>query len=338
MSAAGVAYHLRPHKTVDRRLFLDLLSRFERWRPLSNYVYLSMGAYPLEDHKLIHRLIGIARLIAFDSEARIVQRQKFNRPIERCACIVAQSGEIIDRLDAVLAEAECADADGVVFWLDYTDPTKLGQQIREFQALLDKLRAGDVVRVTINAHPMSISTPIESGTSVLAEEKRKAQFEKLSSRIRDFLPSWASADSMTKEDLPKVLAQAFENAALKALPVTGRLAFQPLSIVRYADGLQMLSITGTVVNRAEEAKMLGRIDIVGWPFASTNWSTIHKLVVPHLTLRERLFLERGIGTRSASELISELGFDVAGDVPLSEFLENYKSYYRFYPTLLATDV
>ena len=31
MRGASVPYHLRPHKSVDRRLFLDLLMRFERW-------------------------------------------------------------------------------------------------------------------------------------------------------------------------------------------------------------------------------------------------------------------------------------------------------------------
>lgn len=338
MNGAGVPYHLRPHKAVDRRLFLDLLSRFERWRPLANYVYISMGAYPLEDHKLIHRLIGIARLIAFDHNAGVVARQNFNRPIDSCKCIVAEAGDVIDKLDSILADAKCADADGVVFWLDYTDPKKLGHQIREFQALLDRLRAGDIVRVTVNAHPTSISSPTKDGKPILAEEKRKDQFDKLSSRIRDFLPSWADSDAMTKEDLPKVLSHAFENAALKALPVTGRLVFQPLSLVRYADGLQMLSITGAVVERAEEAKMLGRMDVANWPFASSNWSMIHKLVVPHLTLRERMLLEKGIGSRTIGELISELGFELVDDVPLAEFLENYKAYYRFYPTLLAAEV
>ena len=68
MSGASIPYHLRPHKSVDRRLFLDLLTRYERWKPLADYIYISMGAYPLEDHKLVHRHLGISRLISFDLE------------------------------------------------------------------------------------------------------------------------------------------------------------------------------------------------------------------------------------------------------------------------------
>lgn len=338
MSGTGVAYRLRPHKTVDRRLFLDLLSRFERWRPLINYVYISMGAYPLEDHKLVHRLIGIERLISFDLDEQIVSRQKFNRPIDRCECIVSKSAQIIERLDTILSDVGFQDADGVVFWLDYTEPKKIGSQIREFETLLDKLRPGDVVRVTVNAHPTSLTADKAADDKpVPLKEKQKQQFERLKTRIGDYLPSWATADAMTKDRLPSVLSQAFERAALKALPVGGDRVFTPLSIVRYADGLQMLSITGALVKRTDEAAMLDRIDIPNWPFASLNWSTIHRLVVPDLTLRERLLLERGVMDKSTSELISELGFDSADKVPLDEFLENYRKYYRFYPALLATE-
>jgi hypothetical protein len=37
----------------------------------------------------------------------------------------------------------------------FTDPSKLGEQVREFESLLDKLRPGDVVRVTVNAQVAS---------------------------------------------------------------------------------------------------------------------------------------------------------------------------------------
>ena len=104
MSGASTPYHLRPHKSVDRRLFLDLLVRFERWRPLAEYVYVSMGAYPLEDHKLVHRHLGITRLVAFDFEEKIVARQNFNKPVDSCFCLHMKSWEIISNLDRVLSE------------------------------------------------------------------------------------------------------------------------------------------------------------------------------------------------------------------------------------------
>lgn len=338
MSGQSLPYHLRPHKTVDRRLFLDLLARFERWIPLNNYAYVSMGAYPLEDHKLVHRLIGITKLIAFDMESDVVARQKFNRPIDACHCIHREAGDLISNFDQVLSECNCTDATGVVVWLDYTDPRQIGRQIREFQALLDKLKAGDIVRVTVNAHPNDLLDPQLPGSKpILATEKMEKQFLNLKSRIGEFLPSGTAAANMTPHGLPAVLAESFSSAALKALPVGGDTTFCPLSVVRYADGQQMLSITGTIVARADVDTMLDRLDMIDWPFGSASWSEIHNLVVPALTGRERLFLERGITSRPTQDLIAELGFETAGDVGIEDFLASYRNYYRFYPTILSAE-
>ncbi|MGJ0397111.1 MAG: O-methyltransferase [Methylocystis sp.] len=339
MSGASLPYHLRPHKAVDRRLFIDLLSRCERWKPLSNYVYLSMGAYALEDHKLVHRLIGITQLIAFDCNDDVVARQRFNKPVDSCHCIKKKSGDIIANLELVLSDAGFGCADGVVVWLDYTDPSKLGEQIREFEALLDRLRAGDIVRVTVNAHPQTLGAATnEIGKPIPSPELRAKRFQKLRDRINDYLPSWASEEHVTETDHPRILAGSFAAAALKALPVNSENVFLPLSIVRYADGQQMLSITGAVVKRDTEAEVLKRLDIETWPFASIGWATVHQLVVPDLTVRERLFLERGVISKTPDQLIEELGFKAASEIKIGDFLENFKNYYRFYPTLLSAEL
>lgn len=339
MSGASIPYHLRPHKSVDRRLFLDLLTRFERWRPLASYVYVSMGAYPLEDHKLVHRHLGISKLIAFDFEEGIVARQRFNRPIETCHCLHSKSDDLISNLDSVLAKCSFSDPAGLIVWLDYTDPRQIGQQVREFETLLDKLRAGDLVRVTVNAQPNALVDPQALGESpLLASDKKQKQFQKLKDRIGDFLPAETSLDDMTAEGLPLAISKSFGAAALKALPISGNNIFCPLSIIRYADGQQMLSITGTVITRGDKDAMLERLDLKSWPFASMDWSIVHRLLVPILTVRERLFLERGILGKAAEELVSELGFAMASEIRLDEFLANYKDYYRFYPTLLPAEI
>ena len=337
MSGASLPYHLRPHKAVDRRIFIDLLSRIERWRPLTDYVYLSMGAYPLEDHKLIHRVLGIKRLIAFDMEGAVVARQKFNRPVISCQCIEKTSGEVVSEIDKILENCGFTGPDGVIVWLDYTDPKKLGEQIRECESLLDRLSTGDVVRVTVNAHPRElIDSPSEKLKT--AEEKRDKQFQGLQNRIKEFMPSWATADDMTADNLPRVISESFAAAALKAFPVTSKRTFRPLSIVRYADASQMLSITGVIADRTDEGQMLSQLGMEKWPFSSDTWSIIHKLVVPDLTLRERLFLEREVVAAAPEAIIEGLGFDDAGGISVADFIDNYRNYYRFYPSLLTAEL
>lgn len=339
MTASDIPYHLRPHKAVDRRLFLDLLARFERWRPLVNFAYVSMGAYPLEDHKQIHRHLGITRLISFDLDPNIVERQKFNRPVGSCVCLCKKSEDVVDKFDDILREANASDATGVIVWLDYTDPKKIGEQIREFQTLLDKLRENDIVRVTVNASPTSLGSSTRSdGSHLDRQELHEKRFGEIERRIKEYLPSDAGPDDMDKDRLPVLLARAFGRAASEALPLRGPTTFEPLSLIRYADGQQMLSMTGVISARDRRDEMRAKVGVAHWPFGAVDWSDVHKLTVPDLTFRERLFLEQKIAVAAPNEIAAGLGFEFGRDIEISEFISDYSKFYRFYPSLLAAEV
>lgn len=338
MNASALPYHLRPHKTVDRRLFIDLLARYERWRPLSRFAYIGMGAYALEDHRLIHRLLGLTRLVAFDREQRVVNRQIFNRPITRCHCVAKASGKLIDTLDDTLRQAEAADADGVIVWLDYTAPKALGEQVREFETLLDKLTEGDVVRVTVNAHPPSLGdSRSEDGRPLDEKSLREKRLETLQDRIGDFMPEGVSSEDVRKDRLPSVLARAFGQAAAKALPTTGRSTFAPLSIIRYSDAQQMLSMTGAIVDRSKKEEMRQAMAVDSWPFSSAAWTDVHALTVPVLTLRERMFLEQAVTSEHPDDIAGKMGFEFE-DGSLSTFIDDFRRFYRFYPNPIISEV
>ncbi len=338
MRAPSIPYHLRPHKAVDRRLFVDLLARFERWQPLASYAYISMGAYPLEDHKIVHRRLGISNLISFDYDEGIVARQNFNRPVGACRCLKLKSGELIDELDEHLCDFNEGKVSGVVVWLDYTDAEALGEQIREFETLLEKLKEGDVVRVTVNAHPPALEDSKQDDRSAMLKADRfKMRFERLKGQIGDYLPSDASQADVDAKGLASILSRSFGRAAQNALPVAGNTIFVPLSIIRYADGQQMLSMTGTLVDRDSRMKMRSTLAIDEWPFSSADWKAVNSLVVPYLTIRERMFLEQEIGRSSDAEIADKLKFDLGDNLDVATFVKNYRSYYRFYPTLLVAD-
>ena len=338
MSAPSVPFHLRPHKSVDRRLFVDLLARFERWRPIANYAYVSMGAYALEDHRMVHRRFGISRLVSFDRNANTVARQEFNRPIGSCRCLPLDSSQMIDQISQILEDSVEKDPDGVVVWLDYTAPGELGQQIREFQDLLGQLVDGDVIRITVNAHAPSLGEfKGEGGRQLTEEELREARYKVISERLGEFLPSDATSEDVGKMELPRLLARAFGQAATKILPPSRKNTFSPLSILSYADGQRMLSMTGAVVKRASEEDMRSKMDLENWPFKSLDWDSMESLSVPDLTIRERMFLEREIDA-APKEIAQKLGFQFENGIEVTEFVEQYRNYYRFYPSLVAAEV
>ena len=296
-----------------------------------------MGAYPLEDHKQVHRILGIKKLLSFDYDKDIVARQIFNKPIEGCHCIKIKSGDLISNLNAEMKKCGLKNF-GVVFWLDYTDPKEIRDQLSEFQTLLDTLAVGDIVRVTVNAEVNSLSRDQNKTSPDYQNKLLKKRFDKITERIGDLLPYSVSANDMTVEGLPTVYSKAFAEAARLAFPASNNNTFMPLSLVRYADGQQMLSITGIIIERKNKDKFLKSTLIRSWPFWSADWSSVHKLIVPSLTVRERLYLEKTVASKSAANIVKEIGFDKAAGISMRDFLSSYEKYYRFYPSLLTAEL
>src|SRR5688572_9623398 len=84
MSTGGfVPYHMRPNKAVDRQLFVELLAKVNRFRPIRSYTYIGFGGSFLEDFKLIHTSFGSRKMISIEEDLNVLNRQKFNVPL-RC--------------------------------------------------------------------------------------------------------------------------------------------------------------------------------------------------------------------------------------------------------------
>src|SRR3569623_2023185 len=82
MSAgSSLPYRLRPNKAVDRELFLSLLMRRAPNLALEKYHYVGLGGPFLEDFRLVHGRLGIARMTCIETEEQDHKRQVFNRPI-----------------------------------------------------------------------------------------------------------------------------------------------------------------------------------------------------------------------------------------------------------------
>ena len=333
MSGATIPYALRQNKFVDRRIFIDLLSRIERYTPLDDHVYISMGGATLEDHRLAHSLIGMNRLVSFDSAEWVAARQKFNRPVDYVKVITKTSGDLISNFSAEMSDLGFGGAPNVAVWLDYTTPAQLGAQIRELNQLLDVLQPCDVVRITVNSSASAVYKPtMKDGKLETAGQFQPIRLEKLKKRLDEYMPDGVVPADMTDEGLPKVIALAISKAVKAAFPASSDHVAIPLSLVRYTDGQQMLSCTLVVLERTEIDTFKERTKAIKWPFYSEGWGDIHQLSIPDLTLRERMFINERIPRKSAEELCAELGFPLGGDEDEAKVhLAQYLKYYRFYP-------
>lgn len=333
MSGSSIPYALRQNKFVDRRIFIDLLSRIERYAALDEHVYISMGGATLEDHRLAHAVIGLNRLVSFDSADWVVARQKFNKPIDYIKVILSTSGDLISNFSAEMANLGFGGAPNVAVWLDYTAPAMLGTQIRELNQLLDIMQPTDVVRITVNSSASAIYKPtVKDGKLETPDIFQPIRLEKLAKRLDEYMPDSIKPEDMTDERLPRVIALAISKAVKGAFPASSDQVAIPLSLVRYTDGQQMLSCTLIVLDRSEVDAFKSKTKAENWPFYSSGWEDIHQLSIPDLTLRERMFINERIPRKSAAELCAELGFSLGGDETEAEqHLAQYLKYYRFYP-------
>lgn len=330
---SSVPYSLRQNKFVDRRIFVDLLSRIERYAPIEDHVYVSMGGATLEDHRLAHAELGLCRLLSFDSQQWIIDRQKFNKPVDYIKLKRMTSSELIGSFSATMNELGWGGAPNVAMWLDFTAPAQLGAQIREYNQLLDLLQPKDIVRITVNASSSAIYKPITvDGRPEVASVFRPKRLERLTAKLGEYMPAGVSAGDMTDDGLPVVIASAMEIAAKAAFPSGSKHVALPLSVVRYADGQQMLSVTAIVLERTKVRSFFAKTKAKSWPFFSKSWQDIRLISVPDLTMRERMFITERIPTKSEMDICTDLGFLFENDAGVSqEYVRQYRQYYRFYP-------
>src|SRR5690606_17462866 len=76
-----INYYLRPNKQVERKVIIDILLHFRKYVDLNKFKYVGMGSIYYYDFILIHKLLGIKKLISFDAKTT-TKRFKFNKPYD----------------------------------------------------------------------------------------------------------------------------------------------------------------------------------------------------------------------------------------------------------------
>jgi len=329
MSGFRVPYHLRTNKFVERQIFMDLIDFVRVWNGPREYVYASMGGQFLEDFKAIHDRYGIDRLISFEMNEVTWKRQKFNSPLGCVECVLKTSGEFIEEYFELVEQKENSQA---IIWLDYAAANDRGDQLQEFEALVEKLVSGDLIKITLNCNPQS-KVQRRNCTTV-----RDFEIKAIAALRKQLDPNYSPAEGINAKDLkPKqfanLLAKAVKNAALRGLSDADDFQAIPLGSYRYSDGEhQMLTVTMLVANEELVEKMDCDKTFGNWPMRSNQWEHVHEINVPDLSQKERAFVNERIGRLKPHEIHGELPFWLEQSEPKSqELLRNYVVQYRRYP-------
>lgn len=324
MSAgSSLPYRLRPNKAVDRELFLSLLTRLAPKLSLEKYHYVGLGGPFLEDFRLVHARLGIARMTCVESEDEVHKRQLFNRPIASIECVHSTLEDYLDENDF--------DSPAIL-WFDYTEPKGITTQIERFSQTIGTVPIWSVLRVTLNANPASLGKPDASELSIelagetsgdralkpTIQEWRLACFRE---RLGALFPSGLSADGMSFKTYGPSMLRALKLAVEKEV-----LSFRDRRIVwalatHYADGQPMVT-AALVVCPAEDTSLEQLVK--GWEFYSTI-ETPHRIDLPALSTLERLTMESSGGAQE------KMGFALPKSDMGEDPLEVFSRFYRIYP-------
>lgn len=327
--AFGVNYALRPHKFVDRRIFMEVISRFGSFTSIRGHIYVGLGSFSMEDHKLINASFGIENLISLEINPDVIARQRFNCPL---ACIQPtqySTNDFVAKRNIILRELKIDENKNSIVWFDMTDHEPLRTHLDTFRRLLEVSRSNDLVRMTVDIDEKLLGRKSE-GEELDSLYARR--FNALRDQLGDELhPNARQKDLSKKLGIARLITYAFRLAAEKAFERDQLHVFEPLSITTYADGHRMLSITGAVLKRDELESCRDKTNPASVPGGVETWDTVVDILIPQLTVWEKLTLDRELHSQRRRQSAA-LDFKLHETIPTRELLEGYQTFQRFYPT------
>jgi hypothetical protein len=327
-SASSLPYQLRPNKAVDRELFLSLLARLSGSLNLEEYTYVGLGGPFLEDFRLVHSRLGIAKMICVESEEAVHKRQVFNQPIPSVECKHNTLEKFIDSTEF---------DNPVIIWFDYTDPKAVTKQIIRFAETAMSVPLNSILRITLNAQPGSLGVPdadeIQTPPDGEKDEDdhRPTLYEWRLAKFRDrmgkLFPSETAAADMDRTRYGRALLMALKLAVSNELLSYPQRTVSWVLATHYADGQQMTTATLLVLPNDSS---LGEL-VKKWPFHSSPEAPL-LLDMPVISTRERLTLEAHGG--KSAEMNYDFPISKLGEDPI----ESFKRFYRVFPHFSRVDL
>lgn len=328
-NAHSLPYRLRPNKAVDRELFLSLLGRLAATLKIETYRYIGLGGAFLEDFRLIHARLGLEDMVCVEEIESTHLRQKFNCPVDCIACVH-------NTLEGYIDSTEFDKP--VIIWFDYTDPSKMTNQIERFARSVSEVPLNSILRITLNSNPSSLGVPDpkEIGANVGAFAGNEAQkptiqewrLERFRERMGNMFPNELSPEGMTFKTFGRsVLKALFLAVESEVLKLADRKVIWALA-THYADGQPMVTATIIIVGKDEQ-----QIEAItnDWRYVSTPENSL-MLDMPALSTLERLTME------SCADPKEKLGYDLPTSELGGDPFDMFRQFYMVYPHFARIDL
>jgi len=322
-------YHLRPFKSVDRVMLIEVLRRMEAGFRLGEFVYYGLGGPFLEDIRLLTLYYPHMKKVSIEKNEETLKRQRFHQPSKKT---------VIHGSDLTGFIANYHVEEKSIFWLDYTDLRYAW--FADFMSLLPRVDPYSVVKLTLRAADNEDAAPeyarrLSADMAIDDETIKKledAHVKKFRDEYAAICPEEMDYSSFRNRNYVLLLHEMTRIAASKALPVAGGFTFQVVNACYYTDSTRMYSCTGIKCpsGKVRDIQKLFR----GWRFANLNWAEPEHIDVPLLSMKERLRLEPLLPclTATGRGLARALGYRIDEDNSASvRRLKQYADFHAYLP-------
>lgn len=93
-----INYSLRPAKNIERKMLCETLQRLSFIQKLEKYRYIGFGSTYFSDFNLLHRLLGISKMISIEKDKKNKDRFEFNKPFSCIEMKFGSSNEVLPML------------------------------------------------------------------------------------------------------------------------------------------------------------------------------------------------------------------------------------------------
>jgi hypothetical protein len=261
----------------------------------------------------------------------------FNKPIAIARRVEADFDEIVSRWQQMFEEEGIEDAEKFILWVRRVAGDHPASGPRQFQQLAGSIGLDGILRITLEIDFDDWAGPeYLGGARLTVAERQEAVRARVESELSDFLAPADYAAPMDVNALCIAVAKAYGNAASEEVAGGTDRIFEPLSVVRYGADPVEITLTGMVTISRKKKALRRAMGDGDWPLASTAWDDLKTILVPDLTVKERIELEK-IGN-NRGRVLTDLGFDL--DVVTGErgVFDSFVRFHRYLPTLVSAEM
>jgi hypothetical protein len=330
-SASTIPYQLRPHKAIERNLFIAILRKLDNVSgiDLNKYRYVGFGAPFLEDFKLMHLELGIGDMHCIEYDKHAHSRQVFNNPYYFLQPFNCSSTQYISSEDFVQDKNQ-------VIWLDFASPKQLRQQLMDVELLGTKVGKLDILKFTFNSNIKSFVDTHNIKKCFPIDGNKVLKFLQTDPTYQNYLPETTTANHII-ENFSSVIRAMATRAITRGLGAGNASEnFNHIASFTYADGQLMTTMTGIIEQKDDFKKITKQSGLDRWEFhepeTDKEFLNGNEISVPAMTVSERIEIDKQIPAKNIKDLISDLKFYYGNDEDEHiKLIEGYCRYYKFFP-------